>query len=586
MLALALAAQLAAAQDLRISDAGAQVAGQSLVTAVSGGASPQPGPAAAVLMPGWPVTITTHPNFHPNRNVTLADLDGDGRLEIIRPSTDGSVQVFRFDGTPQPGWPRTTLGWGQIAPVVADLDGDGFQEILVATRGITSGGRLYAFDRSGNVLQGWPISLNNNNVESVVADDLDGDGLLEIITTERAWPIGRAHVLRRDGTPYPGWPISLDHVPAFTPAVGDLDGDGRKELVFGSYTSIYVTDTAGQVRSGWPVNVATTYNANVSYQSPALGDLDGDGIKEIAMCLHQTGGGCYVFTLNGAQLSGWPKLFGSWSYCPPTLCDLDADGNLDVLAGRAGGTAAGTALFAWNRQGNLLPGFPYVTTGGCESPVTVANIDLDPELEVLFGTSVMANNQGFLHCVDARGQAEAGFPLLTNGFTYLNGATIGDVDGDGVLEIATLANVNTTGTIYLWKLTGPTTPGAVRWSCYHEGNAREGVLAQSDRFTIRGQANPGGTLRLELQGTPGNAMAAFLGAQPAVVPIPPAGILRLAAPITYLFGAPLAADGRLQAQLTIPPVNSLRGLRLPMQGIEAGATLGLALRQMQMVVVQ
>jgi hypothetical protein len=91
-----------------------------------------------------------------------------------------------------------------------------------------------------------------------------------------------------------------------------------------------------------------------------------------------------------------------------------------------------------------------------------------------------------------------------------------------------------------------------------------------------------------LQGSPGNAGAAFLGVQPAVVPLPPWGIVRLdpALPIVYLFGGALAADGRLQATLGIGTQNALRGLRLPMQGIEAGPALGLALRQMQMVIVQ
>lgn len=473
--------------------------------------------------------------------------------------------------------------------MVADLDGDGFLELVVATRGITSGGRLFALDRAGNTLAGWPVTFSNNNVESVVAEDLDGDGRLEIITTERAWPIGRVHVLRGDGTPVAGWPLALDHVPAFTPAVADLDGDGIKDLVLGSYTSIYVANAAGVVRTGWPVNVSMTFTGNVSYQSPALGDLDRDGSLEIVTCLHQSGSGCYVFRTDGSQLPGWPKSFGgTWSYCPPTLADLDGDGWTDVLAGRAGGTASSAALWAWDRLGTVLPGFPYVTTGGAESPLTIANIDTDPELEIFFGTSVMVSNQGFLHCIDARGVPEAGFPLRTDGFTYLNGATIGDVDGDGVLEIAALANRDTTGTIYLWKLTGPTTPGLVSWSTYHEGNARTGLVASSDRFTIRGHATLGGTPRLMLQGSPGNAGAAFLGVQPAVVPLPPWGIVRLdpALPIVYLFGGALAADGRLQATLGIGTQNALRGLRLPMQGIEAGPALGLALRQMQMVIVQ
>lgn len=582
-LALALAPQ-----GVAVSDAAAAIPGLSIALGADGVSHPSlPSPAAPTPMPGWPVTITTHANFHPSRNVTFADLDGDGRMEIVRPSTDGRVYVFRHDGSALAGWPRLLIGWCQVSPAVADLDGDGFLEVVVATRGVTSGGRLYVLDRQGNTLPGWPLSLSGNNVEGVTAADLDGDGRLEIIATERAYPIGRVHVLRIDATAVAGWPLTLDHVPALTTAVGDVDADGSPDVVAASYTSLYVASAQGVVKPGWPININAAYGANFSYQSPALGDLDGDGRLEIVIGTHQGGSGCYVFRHDGTQQSGWPKSFaGTWSYCPPTLADLDGDGFLDVLAGRAGGTATSAALYAWDRSGQLMPGFPYATTGGAESPITVANIDLDPELEIFFGTSVMASNQGYLHCIDGLGAVEPGFPLRTDGFTYLNGATIGDVDGDGVLEIAALANRDTTGTIYLWKLTGPTAPGRILWKCYHEGNERRGRVAESDRFAITGLAQPGGVLLLELQVTPGLAAAAFLGVRPAVVPIPAWGVLRLdpTAPIFPLFALAPPPAGRALVPLPLPANNRLLGLALPIQGVAAGTRIELL--QMQMVVVQ
>lgn len=575
-------------QDVRVADAGALVSGVTVVRDVAGDAPASSSPAAVPTpMPGWPVTITTHQSFHPNRNVTFADLDADGRMEIVRPSTDGRVHVFRHDGTPLPGWPQAVTGWCQVAPAVADLDGDGFLEIAVATRGITSGGRLYVLDRLGNVRTGWPVSFNNNNVESVVAADLDGDGRPEILAAERAYPIGRLHVLRADGSPLPGWPFTMDHVPALTPAVGDVDADGSPEVVVASYTSLYVLSAGGTVEPGWPVQASSVYGANFSYQSPALADLDGDGRLEIAICTHQSGAGCYVFRHDGTQQSGWPQLFGgTWSYCPPTIADLDGDGALDVLAGRAGGTLTSAALYAWNRNGQLLPGFPYATMGGAESPITVAEIDGDPELEVFFGTSVMSANMGYLHCVDGRGVPEAGFPLRTAGFTYLNGATIGDVDGDGVLEIGALANRDTTGTLYLWKLTGPTAPGRIAWKGYHEGNERRGRAGESDRFAITGHARPGGTLLLELQVPPASAAAVLLGTRTAVLPIVPFGVLRLdpTAPLFTLLTLPPPPAGRAVVPVMLPNNPTLRGLALPMQGVAAGAAIELL--QMQMVVVQ
>ena len=540
---------------------------------------------APVLMAGWPVPITTHANFHPSRNVTLADLDGDARMELIRPSTDGNVYVFHHDGTPMAGWPRLLTGWGQVAPAVGDLDGDGFLEIVVATRGVTSGGRLYVLARDGNTWPGFPMSFSNNNVEGVVLADLDGDGLLEIIATERAYPLGRVHVLRRDGSSLPGFPVTLDHVPALTPAVGDVDGDGRADIVCASYLSLYAFSATGQMLPGWPVQARNAYSANFSYQSPALADLDGDGKLEIAICMHQTGSGCYVFRHDGTLQPGWPQSFGgTWSYTPPTICDLDGDGQLDVLAGRAGGTVPAPALFAWNRHGQLLPGFPYSTEGGAESPLTVADIDLDPELEIFFGTSVMQANQGFLHCIDGLGQPQPGFPLRTNGFTYLNGASIGDVDGDRVPEIASLANNGTNGEITLWKLTGRTAASPILWKGYHEGNERRGLRAESGWHFVTGRAARGGLVFVEMNGTAGNVVASVLGVQPAVLPIPGWGVLRLAPafPMVPIAVATLGGDGRAVQALQMPGVGL--GARLPFQGVELGA--GVALRQMQMVVLQ
>ncbi len=567
-------------------DAGAPIAGMSVVTAGPAFAAASIPGAAPTLMPGWPVPITTHANFHPTRNVALVDLDGDARMEIVRPSTDGNVYVFRHDGTPLPGWPRAVNGWAQVAPAIGDLDGDGYLELVVATRGLTSGGWLYVLARDGTVWPGWPRSLSNNNVEGVTLADLDGDGLLEILATERVYPLGRVHALRRDGSSLPGWPVTLDHVPALTPAVGDVDGDGRPEIVMASYQSLYVFDAAGQVEPGWPVQVRTAYNANFSYQSPALADLDGDGKLEIAICMHQGGSGCYVFRHDGSPQPGWPQAFaGTWSYTPPTICDLDADGQLDVIAGRAGGTSPGAAVFAWNRHGQLLAGFPYVTEGGAESPLTVADIDLDPELEIFFGTSVMQSNQGFLHCIDAAGRPQPGFPLRTNGFTYLNGATIGDVDGDRLPEIAVLANNGTNGEITLWKLTGRGLASPIHWKGYHEGNERRGLFAESDRHFLTGHATRGSLLFVELQGTRGNVVASFVGARPAVVPVADWGILRLdpTLPIVPFIVVPLTVDPRAVQMLTVP-VSLALGTRLVFQGVEIGASV--RLRQMQMVTVR
>ncbi|MCB9891487.1 MAG: VCBS repeat-containing protein [Planctomycetes bacterium] len=575
----------------RFGDASQRMPGISTIT--QGAAANVPLHAslmAPILEPGWPVTVSANSggNFHPTRGVAFADLDLDGRLEIIRPSTDGFVYVWRHDGTNFPGWPVFVTAMPQTAPAVADLDGDGIPEIVIATRGLTSGGRAYVFRADGTAAPGWPKSFNNGNVEATpTLVDLDGDGVLEILWQERAYPIGYVRATYLDGTPYPGnWPYALDHVPTGTPAVADLDGDGDLEIVMMSYTSLHVLDAQGNGVAGFPVNVNTRFRANFSYQSPALGDLDGDGDLEIVTACHQSGSGCYVFQHDGSLLPGWPKSFGgTWTYSPPTLVDLDRDGRLDVLCGRAGGTVSAPAMYAWTGAGTLIPGFPVVHPGGAEAPIAVADFDLDGQLDIVFDSNLMetASGQGWLHAVDDAGQAKAGWPLRVPGFTHMNGAQFADVDGDGQLEMAVVSRDGTTVTVALYEPAPVQGLGEAPWRTYHEGVARRGLVHESDRFDLVGDARPGGVMHVELQGEPGHGMVLFASGGLAVLPLPGLGVLRLdpALALSPIYDVTLGATGRHLVDFPVPNTPSLSGQLFAVQAVDISPTLTIALREVR-----
>jgi hypothetical protein len=453
---------------------------------------------------------------------------------------------------------------------------------------------VYAFRANGLAVSGWPKSLNGNNIEgSPTAVDLDGDGLLEVLVQERAYPIGIVHAFYADGRPFPGaWPVSLDHLATGTPAVGDLDGDGLIEIVCLSYNSVWVLRPDGTSKPGFPYDVFARHNAHFSYQSPALGDLDRDGKLEIVTACHFSGAGCYVFRHDGTLQPNWPQTFGgTWSYCPPTLADVDRNGTLEVLCGRAGGTAAGITLDVWRADGSRLPGFPIVQPGGAEGQIAVGDIDTDGTMEILFDSNLAesATGQGWLHCVDATGAVEPGFPLRTAGFSYMNGATLGDVDGDGLLELGVVSTMGSVATVALYKLTGPANPGQILWKGYHEGNERRGLTAESDRFALVGDVVPGGVLRLEMQGTTPNGYFVLLGTKTGILPIPGVtGFLRIdpVQPISTLVSAVLGPNGRARSNVPIPNIPALRGVLLVLQGLEAAPGPRYALRQMRAVRVR
>jgi hypothetical protein len=442
----------------------------------------KPGRGDIPQMPGWPTTMGAAANFAPSRGLVFVDLDDDGYLEIVTSSTDSKVYAWDCLGDPVPGFPVSTIGMAQYAPSVDDLHGDGDMEIVQFTRGTTGGGRLYIIDHEGNVLPGYPKSVNNNNLASCpTLYDLDGDGVMEIIGGERDYPIGYLHVFELDGSEWGGnWPVALDHVPTGTAAVGDVDADDAVEIFYMSYNSMYLLELDGTALDGWPKQIA---NANFSYQSAALADLDFDDDLEIVVGAHKDAAGCYVFHHTGEGFPGWPKLVGTWTYGPPTVTDLEGDGELEIIDGRAGvfGDPYSAAFWAWTSAGVTKDRFPYIPThgygGGSDGPYTVADINGDGLMEIFADHNIREEDppNGYLFGVDSSANDLPGFPLRPRGFTYMNGATIGDVDGDGDYELGVLSYHDYGVDVNLYDLPDVYSTTGRDWKVYHARNRRGGL---------------------------------------------------------------------------------------------------------------
>ncbi len=231
--------------------------------------------------PGWPKRIG--PITH---SVVLADLDDDGREEVLAVTHFGELYVWRIDGSLIFRTPKA--GAAYSAPSVGDIDGDGLPEIVW-----TSIYGVYAHRLDGSLLAGFPIVAPGPNLEfrsTPTLADLDGDGRMDIIVGTQARSVdARAQVLvyayKNAVVALPGWPREVDSFSLYASAsVADLDRDGAPEIVVAAYDHVYAWRSDGStVRSlhftplPSPIAQARVNSSGSLYSSsqPAIADLDG-----------------------------------------------------------------------------------------------------------------------------------------------------------------------------------------------------------------------------------------------------------------------------------------------------------------------
>jgi hypothetical protein len=268
----------------------------------------------------------------------LADLNGDGRPEIVAPF----YSTFVFDAAGhQLGKGTATKGRVYAPGVVADLDGDGTREIVVGG----NEGTVAAYDLGPGGLRvkpGWPASTCSGGqcpeARGMAAGDLDGDGRVEVVVTATNTSDTGSQVFafEPDGTRAAGWPrFNTADDATFNGAgnhgygaygenvgIGNLDDDPQLEVVvtFDNHQiNVFNHDGTSVLASPWYTNRQNDFLGARLGWGQFIRWLDPD-VEDRHYHRHA---------------GDWPDVrrtpWLQWTASPPSVADLDGDGRNEVV---------------------------------------------------------------------------------------------------------------------------------------------------------------------------------------------------------------------------------------------------------------
>jgi hypothetical protein len=303
------------------------------------------------------------PQWFSDIQPTAFDLNGDGAIEAIVTTRSGVLVAEGATGSTI--WKRYT-DYPVVSPIVSDIDGDGSYEVLHGTFSFNLS-MIYAYSASGAYEWVYEFSVEDVQLTGMIVCDIDLDSYKEVIFSGDD---GSLKCLTCSENP-PGtvWETFVSPQGISWITAGDLERDGTIEVVAGCGDSVYVVGAAGG-------GVVAGIECPGPVSRIALGDLEDDGDLEI-VC---TSGSGLVFRIDDGVVTSQADI-GNTPIGSPVLVDIDRDGLVETILA----SEEGWVRILEDDGTDHIP--PVPMRGLCKCGPSVCDLDEDGNIEIVAGST-------------------------------------------------------------------------------------------------------------------------------------------------------------------------------------------------------